>query len=131
MPTSAILLASARASSEPLRGPRLAELTESVPASDLRRAIHDSLAGLLGDLRGDERNVLLTLARMIVTLGSGEIVPKDEAARRVCGQLAPQDAAVLDFARQGYLGEASDDWSSLSRQAQTTAARLGALIRTL
>jgi streptomycin 3"-adenylyltransferase len=37
----------------------------------------------MGDWLGDERNVLLTLARMIVTVEAGEVVPKDEAARRV------------------------------------------------
>ena len=130
-PDLAILLASARPSSEPLSGPPLAELAEAVPADDVRRAIHDSLDGLLGDLHGDERNVLLTLARMIVTLETGDIVSKDEAARQVSGRLAPSDAAVLDLARQGYLGEAVDDWGTLSRRALTAAHQLGALIRML
>jgi hypothetical protein len=33
-------------------------------------------------LQRDERNVLLTLARMLVTLETGEIVAKDETVRR-------------------------------------------------
>lgn len=130
-PDLTILLASARPSSEPLRGPRLDELIEAVPRADVHRAIHDSLPALLGNLLGDERNVLLTLARMIVTLESDEIVPKDEAARRVSSRLATPDATVLDLARQGYLAETVDDWTKLGEQARTTADHLAARVREL
>ena len=130
-PDLAILLASARSSSDALRGPRLDEVIDEVPAGDVHRAIRDCLTALLGDLSGDERNVLLTLARMIVTLESGEIVPKDEAARRVSSRLATADAAVLDLARLGYLGDAVDDWTERGEQAQTTADHLAARVREL
>jgi aminoglycoside 9-adenylyltransferase len=130
-PDLTIVLAAARPSSEPLRGPRLDELIPLVPAADVRRAIHDSLPALLGDLLGDERNVLLTLARMIVTLESDDIVPKDEAARRIAVQLAPSDAAVLDLARLAYLGQAVDDWTMLAGQARATADQLATRVETI
>jgi aminoglycoside 9-adenylyltransferase len=130
-PDLAIVLASARRSSEPLRGPRLDELIDAVPTVDVRRAIHDSLPALLDDLSGDERNVLLTLARMIVTLESDEIVPKDQAVQRVSGRVATSDATVLDLARRGYLGETVDDWTLLNERARATAEHLAARIREL
>lgn len=109
----------------------LDELIPLVPAADVRRAIHDSLAALLADLIGDERNVLLTLARMIVTLESDDIVPKDAAAHRVAEQLAPAEAAVLDLAGQAYLGEAADDWTMLGEQARATADQLATSVETI
>jgi aminoglycoside 9-adenylyltransferase len=130
-PDLTILLASARPSSEPLRGPCLDELIEAVPAADIRRAIHDSLPGLLDDVNGDVRNVLLTLARMIVTLESDEIVPKDQAVRRISDRVALEDTRLLDLARRGYLGETVDDWTLLSAQARTTAEHLAARVREL
>jgi predicted nucleotidyltransferase len=130
-PDLAVVLASAISTSEALRGPPLNHLVAGVPATDVRRAVHDCLPALLADLRGDERNVLLTLARMIVTLQSGEIVGKDRAARHVCAGLPAPHAAVLELARQGYVGETLDDWTVLDEQAGSTAELLAARIREL
>jgi aminoglycoside 9-adenylyltransferase len=128
-PDLAIVLASALATGEALRGPHPDDLIDAVPTADVRRAIHDCLPTLLGNLSADERNVLLTLARMIVTLESGEIVSKADAARRVSAQVAISHAAVLDLARRGYLGETVDDWSQLGEQARATADLLATRIR--
>lgn len=71
--------------------------------------MRDSIPALLSSIRGDERNVLLTLARIIVTLRTGEIVAKDEAAARVAPHLPASHRALLELARAGYRGEAVDD----------------------
>jgi len=128
-PDLAILLTAARSASEPLRGPALDQVSDPVPAPDVRRAIHDSLDPLLGDLVGDERNVLLTLARMVVTLETGQIVPKDQAARRVMDKLPLACREVLDAARRGYLGEAVDDWTGFREPARQTAEWLAGQLR--
>ena len=128
-PDLAILLTAARSVNEALRGPALEEITEPVPAADVQRAIRDSLEPLLGDLEGDERNVLLTLARMVVTLKTGEIVPKDEAAQRVMGGLPPDCQQVLELARRGYLGQVTDDWTRLRAPAHKAAAQLASQVR--
>jgi streptomycin 3"-adenylyltransferase len=128
-PDLAILISSARPNSKPLRGPALDEIVDQVPAADLRRAINDSVEPLLGDLHGDERNVLLTLARMVVTLETGEIVSKDDAARRVMSDLPPSSRQLLDLARQGYLGETEDDWTQNREQTREAAERLAAEVR--
>jgi aminoglycoside 9-adenylyltransferase len=130
-PDLAILISSARSRSEPVRGPALDEITDPVPPADLRRAIKDSVQPLLGDLVGDERNVLLTLARMVVTLETGEIVSKDDAADRVMSTLPAGSRDLLDLARQGYLGAAADDWTQNRDQTRETADHLAAMIRRL
>ncbi len=114
-----------------LRGPDPSELLPEVPVEDLRQAVRDSLEPLLGDLAGDERNVLLTLARMVVTLESDLIVSKDDAAGRLLPSLPEPDRSVLALAARGYLGKVGDDWSQLQEEARATARRLAARVRAL
>lgn len=127
-PNLPVLLTSARQHSSPLAGPPLAEVTDPVPAADVRRSLFDALPELLADVDGDERNVLLTLARMVHTLRTGAIVPKDDAAAAVAATLAPEHATVLDVAARAYRGELDDDWSPLHDQAAPTVTALTALI---
>lgn len=107
-PDLAVVLTKVRTDSITLLGPSARELLDPVPPEDLRRAITDSLPGLIGGLRGDERNVLLTLARMWMTLATGEIVPKDVAAAWAVGRLPEGHRLLLDLARRAYLGECGD-----------------------
>jgi streptomycin 3"-adenylyltransferase len=127
-PDLAILLTSARAASRALIGPPLAAVCDAIPRADLRASVLDCLGPLLADLRGDERNVLLTLARMVVTVDTGRIVSKDRAAELVLGYLEDEDAGVLDRARLGYLGLVRDEWGDRGATART-AAVLAARIR--
>ena len=130
-PNLPVLLTSGRRHSSPLLGPPLVELTDPVPSADLRRSLFDALPELLGDFVGDERNVLLTLARMVHTLRTGAIAPKDDAAAAVADTLAPRQARVLDLAARAYRGETSDDWSSLHDEAADTLAALTDVIDAL
>ena len=120
----AVVLTGARDHAVTLEGPPLTELLDAVPPDDLRRAMHDCLPALLGDLVGDERNVLLTLARMVATLDTGGIVPKDVAAAQVLPGLPAELHPVLELAAAAYRGEAIDDWDVHAAAAQTTAAEL-------
>jgi streptomycin 3"-adenylyltransferase len=125
----AVLLTSLQTHAQVLRGPDPADVLHLVPAQDLRLAMRDSLAPLLDDLIGDERNVLLTLARMLVTLETGEILSKDQAARRILPSLRDPDRSVLALATAGYLGECEDDWSRKAEQTRKTALDLAVRIR--
>ena len=113
-----------------LRGSVPSEIIDPVPDADVRQAILDSLPSLLTDLVGDERNVLLTLARMLVTISTGQIVSKDEAARRVESVLPEPARSILNEAAESYLGLVHGDWSAQQPQVQQTAAHLVALIQT-
>lgn len=130
-PDLAVTLTDVRQRGHALHGPDPEALLDPVPVADLRRAVADGLDPLLDDLVGDERNVLLTLARMLVTLESGEIAPKDVAARRVAPGLPPAEAAVLRRAADAYTGAAEDDWSRDRAAARSTAALLATRVRDL
>lgn len=150
-PDLAILLRQALIAHVPLRGPDLAAVLDPVPDDDVQRALDLALPPLLDDLVGDERNVLLTLARMWTTRRTGLILPKDAAADWAIARLgklkvsdAPgasraaetpdvADAAAavesLTLARDAYLGRAVDDWSRRSAAVAVAARLLAARVR--
>ena len=103
----ATLLFQVLASGQPLFGPPPPALLDPVPPADLRRAIGESLPALLVDLETD-RNVVLTLARMWLTMETGRIAPKDVAADWALERLPVDLRGPLEQARAVYLDEAPD-----------------------
>ena len=120
----AIALAQARAIGVSLRGPAAQDLLDPVPAADLRRALREALPALLGDLRGDERNVLLTLARMWRTAATGEFAPKDAAAAWAAARLPSGQGVWLELAGRAYVGACADDWRGRELVVAALAERL-------
>lgn len=108
-PEFTLVLAQARREAVPLLGPELTKFVEDIPFQTIRRAIGDLLPELISSAEGDERNVLLTLARMWRTLATNQFVSKDEAADWVGPNLSDQAACILSTARDAYLGERKDD----------------------
>lgn len=125
-PDVPILLATAQGSSRVLRGPALTAITAPVPTDLVREAMLASLPDILEEIIGDERSTLLVLARILVTLRTGAIVPKDVAAERIAAELDPGDRELLDRARRGYRGEAPDDWTDAGPRVESLARRLAA-----
>lgn len=123
-PDLAILLSQIRSSSIALVGEEAPQVLAPVPAADLKRAMKDCLPDLMYNLKGDERNVILTLARMWVTAESDEFVSKDEAAKRVIPRLPKEMAPLLALAGKAYRGEAADRWEGLNAQAAALASYL-------
>jgi streptomycin 3"-adenylyltransferase len=119
-----LLIAQARQQARALIGPPPAELLPIVAAADIKHAIADSLPDLLGSLAGDERNVLLTLARMWRTLATGDFVSKDQAAEWALPRLPPETASLILQARDEYLGGAIGDWHARRREAENAARYL-------
>lgn len=68
--------------------------------------------GLLSGIEGDERNVVLTLARMWFTALTGEIVSKDVAAEWAENHLPDEQSALLCEARLAYLRGTTESWES-------------------
>jgi streptomycin 3"-adenylyltransferase len=128
-PDVAVLVTTALQHSVRLHGPPLGDLLAPVPQADLHRSIVDGLDPLLDDLVGDERNVLLTLARMVVTMETNRIVPKDAAAHLVLPSLEEPGRSVLALAARAYVGAAEDDWDGLRQEAHHAAEHLADRVR--
>lgn len=106
----AILLTKARQHSLPLVGPTAEEFFEPVPERDFFKALSDTLNQWKSpeDWIGDERNVILTLARIWYSAATGNILSKDAAADWVLKRLPIEYQPLLYNARQGYLGNSED-----------------------
>lgn len=113
VPDLALLIPMVLAGDRPLAGPPPARVLDPVPHADLVRASVAGVPELLGELDGDTRNVLLTLARVWSTLATGEIRSKDAAADWALDRLPPEHRPVLAHARELYLGRRYDEehWS--------------------
>jgi Domain of unknown function (DUF4111) len=114
-PDLSILITMALQGDTALVGPPPAQVLDPVPHNDLIRGAIAGMPQLLGDLESDTRNVLLTLARIWMTLQTGQIRSKDVAAAWVLEQLPPEHQPVLARARAMYLqGEDEERWADLT-----------------
>lgn len=123
-PELTLVLAQSRQEGRPLVGPNASSLLPDIPRSDIHRAIKDVLPVLIETLQGDERNVLLTLARMWRTLITGEFVSKDVAADWTIARLPAEQAAVLAYARDTYLNVHEEDWRNRQQELLLTVSSL-------
>lgn len=119
-PEITLILAQIRQSSKALFGPEAHDVLPDIPESVIRQAIVDALPALLSSLEGDERNVLLTLARMWHTLETGEFIPKDIAETWAATRLPSSPAAILMEASDAYTGERQDHWSHREQDVALT-----------
>jgi streptomycin 3"-adenylyltransferase len=113
-PDLALLIHMTLQANRPLAGPPPREVFDPVPAGDLRRALHACVDDVLRGLDDDRTNLLLTLARVWVSLETGDIRPKDGAADWTLERLPPEHRPVLEHARAVYLGVEEEDWSELA-----------------
>lgn len=123
-PDLAILLTQARQHSVALRGPAAHDLFDPVPAADFRQALRDTLQQWQtpDDWAGDERNIVLALARIWYSASTGQIAPKDVAAQWAMTQAAAEHQAVFQAARLSYLGQAEDTLSGRASELSSFIA---------
>lgn len=119
-PDFTLVLAQVRTTGLALAGPPPDELLPAISEASLRAASAESIPDLLDSLVGDERNVLLTLARAWFTATTGDFASKDKAAHWAMERLPAEIADTLAYARSGYLGDEKDDWTL--RQAEAGVA---------
>ena len=113
-PDLVILLGMVLQANRPLLGPPPLELFGPIPWADHRRALLDTIPDLLSYLDGDERNVVLTFARIWATLATGRYWSKDGAAGWALPRLPPERRAVLAHAQSLYVrGIPGEDWGDL------------------
>ncbi|ARU06874.1 aminoglycoside resistance protein [Comamonas serinivorans] len=110
-PDLALLLTQARRCSVALVGPPASALFEPVPRADVVRALAETIAQWRepADWAGDERNIVLALARIAFTAETGAIAPKDAAADWLLPRLPVAHQVLLRQARDAYRSGAHFD----------------------
>ncbi|HJR86357.1 MAG TPA: aminoglycoside adenylyltransferase family protein [Acidimicrobiia bacterium] len=127
-PDLTVLIEMVLQSGRPLAGPSPSSLLDPVPERDLIAAMVDEAPRLLGDLIDDTRNVLLTLARIWMTLESGQIRSKDTAANWALERAPERFRPVLARACQLYLEGGFGPWDNM-KEVRACAAFLSDGIR--
>lgn len=114
----AILLTKVRQHSVCLVGVPAPELFDPVPKKDFVKALFNTIAqwNEACDWQGDERNVVLTLARIWFSVSTGKISSKDAAALWALERLPDEYRPVLAVAQAAYLGNAQDDLADRTDQ---------------
>lgn len=117
-PDLAVLLTKVRQHSTPLAGVPASELFDPVPKTDFAKALFDTIAqwNVASDWQGDERNVVLTLARIWFSVSTGEITSKNAAADWALARLPNAYRPVLAMAQAAYLGNVRDDLTDRAEQ---------------
>jgi streptomycin 3"-adenylyltransferase len=110
-PDLAILLTKARGHNIAVVGQQADQVFEAVPPADLRRALLDTVAqwNTPEDWAGEEKHIILALARIWYTAISGGIASKAQAATWLLERIDPPYREILDKARRIYLGQEDDD----------------------
>ncbi|WP_411112472.1 aminoglycoside adenylyltransferase family protein [Streptomyces sp. 029-5] len=112
----------------PLTGPPPDDVLAPVPHEDLVRGIVDGVPDLLAELGSDTRNVLLTLARVWMTVATGSVASKDAAAAWALARLPAEHRPPLARARAVYLGDEEERWDDLLPYTDALAAHVVAAI---
>jgi hypothetical protein len=128
-PDVALLLTMVLRASRPLLGPPASELLDPVPPEDRTRAMLHGVDEVMPGLVDDTRNSVLTLARIWLTVETGEIGPKDEAVDWAVERLPPEHRAVPTRARAIYLGEEDERWDDLRPRVRPYADHVAGEIR--
>lgn len=117
----AILLTKARQHSLALLGPPAVTFFDPVPKADFSKALSDTIAqwNSEADWKGEERDIILALARIWYSASTGLIAPKDVAAAWVSERLPVEHQPIVCKARAVYLGIEGDDFAT---RAEETAA---------
>lgn len=123
-----LVLAQAYSEAFPLYGLPADDLLPQISHEHIKAAMRLLLPALSDGLHGDERNILLTLARMLYTATTGQFTSKDHAASWALPFLNNNHGALLDYARLAYLGEVLDTWTDRREEAQCLASVLSGYI---
>ncbi|SOZ10198.1 AadA family aminoglycoside 3''-O-nucleotidyltransferase [Cupriavidus taiwanensis] len=129
----AILLTQARQRSIALLGPPATTCFEPVPRQDFIAALADTVAQWQTerDWAGDERNVVLAMARIWYSAATGRIAPKDVAAAWALERLPAAHWPLMAAARAAYLKGGPDDPVLHGAATAAFMCDAGAVVRTL
>lgn len=131
MPDLAILVTQVTLSGKALLGPPPDKLLPKVPYSDFIKATNESLPDLMASLESDTRNVLLTLARIWLTLESDTIHSKSESVNWAVQRLPKELQQPLKRANHICLGELEEHWDDLYTLIRPSADHIFNMIQNI
>lgn len=119
-PDLTILLTQVRNRSIALIGDRAIDILPLISQKDLLSTLQETLKlwQKSDDLIGDERNIILTLARILYSNETGEIISKHQAALWLLPQLPMVHAEILQLAHHEYLGFMVVDWECKAAEVE-------------
>ncbi|WP_342375277.1 aminoglycoside adenylyltransferase family protein [Myxococcus stipitatus] len=132
-PDLTLLLTMVRQHGVALWGPPPTEVFAPIPLADVDRALAETVAQWTGEdtWRGEEKHILLALARIWMTRVRGGFFPKDVAAAWALERLPPAHRPVLEAARAAYVGEREVEWARLAEEVGACIRFMKALIESL
>ncbi len=99
-----------------IKGKKAENIIPFITKNDIKKAVKFSFNEVVKNIKGDERNVLLTLARMYFTLETGEICSKNIAGKWCIKKLPNSLIPVMQMAVKEYLGEVSVVWDNFENE---------------
>lgn len=115
-----ILLTQARNQGIALIGKPAIEILPQIPHSDLLKTLQETMKLWQNpaDLVGDERNIMLTISRILYSQVEGGIISKREASQWLLPQLPIEYVEVLQLAMDEYQGLKKIDWSHKTTEVE-------------
>lgn len=109
-PDGAILLAQARENSVVIFGEDIKKIIPPISLKYIRKALKDDIPILLEGVKEEGKNTPLTLARIWYTASTDKITSKDDAANWAISKLPKEQGALLNLAKEEYLGKCKVNW---------------------
>lgn len=106
----AIVITQVFLASKLLYGADISKSIDQVPYIDFLRANIDEIDQLIGDLKSDTRNVLLTLLRIWYTLENDKITSKVDAANWAIDNLPDQYSSIIKYAKRMSIEGGVENW---------------------
>lgn len=115
-----VILKKIRSASIPIIGQNASELFEPIPDDDFIKVLQETMLiwNSEEDWSGDERNVLLTIARIWYSAATGEISSKEEAAIWLIDRIPLEYHPLILKARNDYLLGNNEDFGSDSKEIE-------------
>lgn len=110
-PDGTILLAQARENSVTLFGEDIKEIILQIGMEYIIKALKADIPILLEGVREEGKNTVLTLARIWYTVFTEKITSKDNAANWAMAILPKEQGALLNLAKEEYLGNLKVNWN--------------------
>lgn len=130
-PDLTILLRKVKQNSITLYGKEAMEVIPAVSNEAFIQAIQTNVPQLIQEIEEDQTNVILTLCRMLYSVQTGQILPKDQAATYCLSYLPLPFHTLVEEAKEAYLGTTTPTPTTDSKRLADFGAIMAELIQSV